>query len=92
MIAAANVFMAKTQSRQPGIVVTDSVVLSLRLGARRAAPRMFQMDCSIEITPGKGCSRRCAVARRLTGASSKSGRTRTASGERPAQAVQGQKI
>jgi hypothetical protein len=67
MIAAANVFMAKTQSRQPGMVVTALSFFLLRLGAARPAPRLVQMDCSIEITPGKGCIRQYAVARRLTG-------------------------
>ena len=41
MIAAANVFMAKTQSRQPGMVVTALLFFLLRLGvARRAGPRL----------------------------------------------------
>jgi hypothetical protein len=35
MIAAANVFMAKTQSRQPGMVVTALLFFVLRLGAAR---------------------------------------------------------
>jgi hypothetical protein len=79
MIAAANVFMAKTQSRQPGMIVTALSFFLLRLGAARPAPGLVQMDGSIEITPSQGCILRCTVARGLTGASSKSARTLTAS-------------
>ena len=44
MIAAANVFMAKTQSRQPGMVVTALLFFLLRLGTARRARRRLVSD------------------------------------------------